>query len=410
MPWGWKSSIPRRIFPFLSHNICSEEGMMTEEAQVKHIQLNPIPGMEFETDGIYIRKKTYAILLSFNGQSYQGMQVNRVTGNAIENYLLAALLSLTLITEEEATFPQLFKFQRTSRTDKGVSAARMVVSAVLPEKMNTDNLKCELNNLLSEDIRVMAVYRVIRSFNSKLWCDGRSYSYLCPTFAFAPITERACKDYRISDEVLGEVRRQLNLFKGSHNFHNFTSKIGANDARAWRVINSVECDEPFERHGWQWINIKLRGQSFLLHQIRKMVCVLMCVCRGLASPHFITSTLTTRYVDLPKAPALGLVLQDQHFVTYNKTYGGDGIHEPLVWDEVEEEIQRFCDENLYDSIMKKELNENVMLKWLCCQYYHDYQTYILKHQAKQNQDINHQRFLQWKHLSEEVNKDDEFTM
>ncbi|KAK3855553.1 hypothetical protein Pcinc_038049, partial [Petrolisthes cinctipes] len=156
---------------------------------------------------------------------------------------------------------------------------------------------------------------------------------------------------------------------------------GPDDPRAWRVINSVECSEPFERYGWQWINIKLRGQSFLLHQIRKMLCVLMAVCRGLASPHFITTTLTTHYVDLPKAPAIGLVLQDQHFHTYNKTYGSDGVHEPLIWDEAEEEIQKFCDENIYDSIMKKEMADNVMLKWMSCQYYHDYQTYSLKHQA-----------------------------
>lgn len=49
----------------------------------------------------------------------------------IEDDLLNAMLRADLVTEEGCTCPQLFNFQRAARTDKGVSAARQVVSVKL---------------------------------------------------------------------------------------------------------------------------------------------------------------------------------------------------------------------------------------------------------------------------------------
>lgn len=58
---------------------------------------------------------------------------------------------------------------------------------------------------------------------------------------------------------------------------------------------------------------------------------------------------------------------------------------PLKWDEGEEEIQKFCEENIYNPIMKKEMQENSMLRWMMCQYFHDYQTDTLKERVKDSQ-------------------------
>ena len=51
-----------------------------------------------------------------------------MTGNAIEDHLLKAMLDVGLITQREYVIPKAFNFQRSSRTDKGVSAARLLVS------------------------------------------------------------------------------------------------------------------------------------------------------------------------------------------------------------------------------------------------------------------------------------------
>ena len=52
------------------------------------------------------------------------------------------------------------------------------------------------------------------------------------------------------------------------------------------------------------------GQSFMLHQIRKMVGTLMAVCRGYAGPDYINKALNpSETVYLPTAPGLGLLLE-----------------------------------------------------------------------------------------------------
>lgn len=50
------------------------------------------------------------------------------------------------------------------------------------------------------------------------------------------------------------------------------------------------------------------GQSFLLHQIRKMVSLAVEVVRGSASRTTVLDAFTTRRMELPMAPSLGLYL------------------------------------------------------------------------------------------------------
>ena len=52
---------------------------------------------------------------------------------------------------------------------------------------NAEDIPASVNKFLPEEIRIFHAVRVTKSFNSKNWCDSRTYSYLCPTYAFAPI-------------------------------------------------------------------------------------------------------------------------------------------------------------------------------------------------------------------------------
>lgn len=50
-------------------------------------------------------------------------------------------------------------------------------------------------------------------------------------------------------------------------------------------------------------------------------------------------------MDIPRAPALGLFLDNVYYKWYNRTYGNDGIHEKLDWTEYE--VMKFLIGNNY---------------------------------------------------------------
>jgi len=77
-------------------------------------------------------------------------------------------------------------FQRAARTDKGVSAAENLIS--LKMELAEDTLK-KVNELLPKQIRIFGYNKTTQSFDCKSNCDGRTYIYVLPTFAFCPIEE-----------------------------------------------------------------------------------------------------------------------------------------------------------------------------------------------------------------------------
>lgn len=79
---------------------------------------------------VRIKRKNYAMMLSYLGKNYYGMQRNPGF-NTIEEELIKAMLKADLITSEAFETIQSINFQRAARTDKGVSAVRQVVSLKL---------------------------------------------------------------------------------------------------------------------------------------------------------------------------------------------------------------------------------------------------------------------------------------
>ena len=57
---------------------------------------------------------------------------------------------------------------------------------------------------------------------------------------------------------------------GSHYYHNFTSSKLPMEPSSRRFISEFSAGQPFERLGLEWSVVRVRGQSFMLHQIRKV--------------------------------------------------------------------------------------------------------------------------------------------
>uniref|UniRef100_A0A452I5M5 Pseudouridylate synthase 1 homolog n=1 Tax=Gopherus agassizii TaxID=38772 RepID=A0A452I5M5_9SAUR len=288
----------------------------------------------------------------------------------IEDDLVSALVRSGCIPENHGEDMKKMSFQRCARTDKGVSAAGQIVSLKI---WLIDDVLEKINNCLPSHIRILGLKRVTGGFSSKNKCDARTYFYMMPTFAFAH-KDHDIQDetYRLSKETLERVNKLLACYRGTHNFHNFTSQKGPKDPSAKRYIMEMDCEEPFVREGMEFVVIKVKGQSFMMHQIRKMIGLVIAVVKGYAPESIMERSWGEEKVDIPKAPGLGLVLEKVHFEKYNRRFGNDGLHEPLEWTEEEEEITVFKEQHIYPTIINTEREEQSMMNWLSTLSIHDF--------------------------------------
>lgn len=226
----------------------------------------------------------------------------------------------------------------------------------------------DINKELPEQIRVFAARRVTKGFNSKEKCCGRTYTYTLPTLAFAnhDQTIEDVRAFRVAPEKIDEVNDLLKMYLGTKCFHNFTSRKDFVDPSSKRYIISFECGTPFlePKNGIELAVLKVKGQSFMLHQIRKMIGLILAVVRGLTTSATIERAFSESRIDIPMAPGLGLVLDQVHYDRYNERYATDGIHDALAWDKEEPTIQAFVDTYIMPTIVETEVREASMATWL----------------------------------------------
>jgi len=316
------------------------------------------------------RSKKTAALISFSGKEYTGMQRN-VGFKTIEGELLDAFSASGMIDPDWVDNPSRAFFQRASRTDKGVSALKMVVSLKLPDE---ENLVSKVNSCLPPDIRLQSVVRVTKNFNCKSAADARTYIYLLPTFAFSPVTDIINESWRCEPDTIKQANEVFSKYLGSHYYHNYTSGKLPLEPSSRRHIYEFQCGEPFFREGLEWCIIKVKGQSFMLHQIRKMIGMGIAIIRGHTSVAKIDETWGMERIDIPRAPGLGLILDEIHYDRYNVRYGSDGIHDPISWEAVQDQVDSFKKDFVFADIIKTEVETKSMLEWMGCLPMHKFES------------------------------------
>ena len=308
------------------------------------------------------RAKKVACMLSFSGKDYYGMQRNPGDEiKTIEDEFLAALNKSGQIDPDWEKAPQKAFFVRASRTDKGVSAARMVVSLKMLQEPDTIE---KVNNVLPSDIRLQHIVRVTKNFNCQSQADARTYLYLTPTFAFSPCTEIVTEDWRCGENTIAEVNSVFKHFLGVHYYHNYTSGKLPMEPSSQRYLLEFQAGEPFIREGMEWSVVKVKGQSFMLHQIRKMVGLGMAIIRGHTGLQTLENAWGMERIDIPRAPGLGLMLDQIHYDRYNKRFAGDGIHEGLDWVGQADAVEKFKEDFIFSDIIETEKKEKSMLSWM----------------------------------------------
>jgi len=164
--------------------------------------------------------------------------------------------------------------------------------------------------------------------------------------------------YRISPDRLERVRESFRQFVGTNNFYNFTIDKTFKDPSAKRHIKSFEVNDPVVINNTEWLSIHVHGQSFMMHQIRKMVGLAMMVVRSGCILSRIKEAFGPRKIAVGKAPALGLLLEYPLFTHYNEKLSKDFDRAPLDFERYKEGIDAFKLKFIYSKIFDQEEREN----------------------------------------------------
>ncbi|KAI9250206.1 pseudouridine synthase [Phascolomyces articulosus] len=344
-------------------------------------------------------KKKIALYLGFNGSGYQGMQWNP-PATSIEQTLFEALCKAGAVSNLNSSDPKKVQMNRAARTDKGVHAAGNIVS--LKMIVEDPHIVERINSYLPEQIRIWGYSHVMGGFHAKNSCNAREYEYWLPTYALmSPSSSKPMKrrrefptdiriaslddnsnndqnntaygyiepnspkefarknEYRIDTERYEKLKQAMNKFLGTHNFHNYTIARAFKDPSANRHMMQIQVHEPSYFQGTEWVNIKLRGQSFMLHQIRKMISMAMLVTRSNSPLSIIDRSFEETKINIPKAPALGLLLDQPLFQHYNQRVENRSDREPIHFDNFQDQMKEFKQEWIYSKIFETDKTDQV---------------------------------------------------
>ena len=359
-------------------------------------------------------KRKVAFLLGYLGTRYTGFQINEGQ-QTLQGEFELALLRCNLLRRSNFGYPFKYGWSTSGRTDKGVHASAQVGSAkieLLPDQ-TLNQVRDELNKVLPEDFRVLDVKRTTRNFCAHTQRDRVRYQYMIPSFMFCdtakmrsifeqvgatkndrnlgdPLSAEEVaqasvqlKSYRITESQLDLLRKALKSYDGTHSFHNFTRGVKSSEARAARFIEYFRVEDPvvFD-DGTEWIPTQVLGQSFLIHQIRKMVCMAIDVARGAAPLETLTRALSkSSDIRISPAPAQGLYLDMSFYTGYNKRSKQSNPDLPdLDWTQEDSEEFKMWKEFRNGIVMKhvveEEAREGNFIKHLfVCEFGFDYHGY-----------------------------------
>lgn len=169
----------------------------------------------------------------------------------------------------------------------------------------------------------------------------------------------AKRAYRIPESRLNRVQETLNYYVGTRNYHNFTVQKTFKDPSSKRVIKSFRVNpQPILINGTEWLSLKVHGQSFMMHQIRKMVGMVALVVRCGCDPKRMTESFGPDNISIPKAPSLGLLLERPVFDTYNRRATAELSKEAIDFDKFRTEMDEFKQREIYERMYRDEERDN----------------------------------------------------
>ena len=241
-----------------------------------------------------------ALVIEYDGTRYHGFQLQEDLPT-IQRELETAMHELT----GERT-----RLITASRTDAGVHAKGQVVSFRTASAHSLETFVSGLNYYLPKDIAVKSAHRVADSFNVRRQAVSREYNYyILNSRVRSPMRDRFC--YLVGGHLdIDAMNQAAQTLVGAHDFASF---VNNNEVAAKSTVRRVSRAEV--RKEGDMVVFNVVANSFLMHQVRNTVGLLLRVGRGRMSVDEFRNILEAKKPGLawPTAPARGLCLMQVNY-------------------------------------------------------------------------------------------------
>ena len=204
--------------------------------------------------------KRTALKIGYIGTNFHGFQ-RQPNLRTVEEELIYHLRKLGYIDDLKAS-----RFRIAGRTDAGVHSLGNVISFQSEKEVRVN----EINNSLPDDIQILASAPVRYAFKPR-YAQMRQYRYML-----------------FQNVDIDKLNECAQIFKGTHNFTNFTKRFQKTTTRTIEdiKITKVNLDDYHKREFPNLhdtispIFVDIYGESFLWNMVRKMMRVFVDVAGG----------------------------------------------------------------------------------------------------------------------------------
>ena len=234
-------------------------------------------------------------IVEYLGTYYHGWQ-KQINANSVQEEIEKVL---SQILNQEITI------YGSGRTDAGVHAKGQTFHFEVDKEIDLDKFLYSVNMLLPNDIHIISMKEVDNGFHARYSAKKKHYRYLINNGDKNPFIFNRTLYYPYPLNITKFIEC-LDLFEGTHNFQDFTSKEEDEDGFI-RTIYSIDVKQ--EEND---ISIDIIGNGFMRYMIRDIIGTSLAVASGKEDIEFIKKHLdsSNREIVSYKAGSEGLYLID----------------------------------------------------------------------------------------------------
>ncbi len=221
----------------------------------------------------------YRLVIQYDGGRYRGWQRLGNEENTVQGKLESSLSALAGSSVEVIG---------CSRTDAGVHALAQIANFHTEHDLSVPEIRRHLNDHLPRDISVTEVTSVPDNFHARYQAKSKIYLYRIWNEPYPNPFMRRYSMHVQRRLDLASMQAAAHHFLGSHDFTAFSNA----KSKKKSMVREIEAIEITRAEGF--VQIRVRGKSFLYNMVRKMVGALLSVGLGELPPESIPELIANR--------------------------------------------------------------------------------------------------------------------